>query len=258
MKNPSPITITIITAILAAASIPAVFAQRQPSAANEIYIDKNCRRNQQLPQLERFTIFSRNEFTTNGQNYLFYAARYLDGAALFCISQPNFNQPKVLNAEKVQRQFIDKVVRDPNNKTAFIIAVREGNGPGATAANYGLDLSNVDRPKLTPLSILQERGTLKDGDSILPNGSLYREHSFKGIAGQPITIQVASRGLNHYLTLIDPSGKKIAEKQGNFQTYRGSELNVKLPSNGIYKVVVRGLDRTSKGTYTLSVNSDRL
>ena len=253
----SPTIITIIAAILAAASIPAVLAQRQPSA-NEIYIDKDCRRNQQLPQLERFTIFSRNEFTTNGQNYLFYAGRYQDGAVLFCISQPNFNQPKLLNSEKIQRQFIDKILQDPNKKTAFIIAVREGNGPGATTTNYGLDLSNPDRPKLTPLSILQERGTLKDGDSILPNGSLYREHSFKGIVGQPITIQVASRGLNHYLTLIDPSGKKIAEKKGDFQTYGGSELNVKLPSNGTYKVVVQGGDRTSKGTYTLSVNSNRL
>ncbi|MEG4582573.1 hypothetical protein QUA71_23600 [Microcoleus sp. MON1_C5] len=150
MKNLSSITITIITAILAA-SIPAVFAQRQPSA-NEIYIDKDCRRNQQLPQLERFTIFSRNEFTTNGQNYLFYAARYQDGGVLFCTSKPNFNQPKPLTAKQIQSQFIDKIVRDPNNKTAFIIAVRNGNGPGATTTNYRLDLSNVDRPKVTSLS----------------------------------------------------------------------------------------------------------
>lgn len=150
MKNRSPIIITIITAILAAASIPAVFAQPQPSA-NEIYIDKNCRRNQQIPQIEKFTIFSTNEFTANGQKYLFYAGRYQDGAVLFCISKPNFNEPKVLNAEKIQRQFIDKIVRNPNNKTAFIIAVRNGNGPGATTTNYRLDLSNPDRPKVTSL-----------------------------------------------------------------------------------------------------------
>ena len=148
MKVRSPIT--IITAILAAASIPAVFAQPQPSA-NEIYIDKNSRRNQQLPQIEKFTIFSTNEFTANGQKYLFYAGRYQDGAVLFCVSKPNFNQQKVLNAEKIQRQFIDKIVRDPNNKTAFIIAVRNGNCPGATTTNYRLDLSNPDRPKVTSL-----------------------------------------------------------------------------------------------------------
>ncbi|WP_341733665.1 hypothetical protein [Microcoleus sp. EPA2] len=244
----SPTIITIITAILAAASIPAVFAQRQPSA-NEIYIDKDCRRNQQL-QFDKFTVFNQNEFTANGKKYSFYAGRYQDGAVLFCISEPNFNQPKVLNAEKIQRQFIDKIATDPNNKTAFIIAVREGNGPGATATNYGLDLSNPDRPKLTSLSLLQQRETLKEGES--------REHTFQGRAGQSITIELGSRGLDHNITLFDTNGKRIAGKTNNFQRPPESKLTVKLPSNGTYKIVVKGGDRTSKGTYTLSVNSNQL
>jgi hypothetical protein len=248
MKMRSSIIITIITAILAA-SIPAVFAQRQPSA-NEIYIDKDCRRNQQLQQLDKFTVFNQNEFAANGKKYSFYAGRYQDGAVLFCISQPNFNQPKVLNTEKIQRQFIDKVVRDTNNKTAFIIAVREGNGPGATTTNYGLDLSNPDRPKLTSLSILQQRETLKEGES--------REHTFQGRAGQSVTIEVSSRGLDHNITLFDSNGKKIAEKTNNFQRPPESKFTVKLPSSGTYKIVVKGGDRTSKGTYTLSVNSNQL
>ena len=248
MKMRSPIIITIITAILAAACIPAVFAQRQPSA-NEIYIDKDCRRNQQL-QFDKFTVFNQNEFTANGQKYWFYAGRYQDGAVLFCISQPNFNQPKVLNAEKIQRQFIDKIVRDPNNKTAFIIAVRGGNGLDTPVTNYGLDLSNPDRPKLTSLSLLQQRETLKAGES--------REYTFPGSAGQPIAIDLKSRAFDHNITLFDSSGKKIAEKTGNSQNRRESQITVKLPSNGTYKVVVKGGDRTSKGTYTLSVNSNQL
>ena len=242
-------TITLISASFITTITPAVFAQPQPPA-NEIYIDKNCRRNQQLPQFERYTIFSRNEFTTNGQNYLFYAARYQDGGVLVCISKPNFNQPKPLNEPKIQANFIDKIVRDTNNRTAFIIAVRNGNGPGATTTNYGLDLSNVDRPKLTSLSLLQQRETLKAGES--------REHTFQGRAGQSITIEVSSRGLDHNITLFDTNGKKIAEKTNNSQRPPESELTVKLPSNGTYKVVVKGGDRTSKGTYTLSVNSNQL
>jgi hypothetical protein len=248
MKMLSPIIITIITAILAAASIPAVIAQRQPSA-NEIYIDKDCRRNQQL-QFDKFTVFNQNELTANGQKYWFYAGRYQDGGVLFCISQPNFNQPKVLNAEKIQRQFIDKIVRDPNNKTAFIIAVRGGNGMDTPVTNYGLDLSNPDRPKLTSLSLLQQRETLKEGES--------REYTFPGSAGQPIVIDLKSRAFDHNITLFDSSGKKIAEKTGNSQNRRESQITVKLPSNGTYKVVVKGGDRTSKGTYTLSVNSNQL
>ena len=247
-RSPFTFTLTLISAIVTT-TVPAVFAQRQPSA-NEIYIDKNCQRNQQLPQLERFTIFSRNEFTTNGQNYWFYAARYQDGGVLLCRSQPNFNQPKPINEQKVQANFIDKIVRDPNNKTAFIIAVREGNGPEAPVTNYGLELSNVDRPKFTSLSILQQRGTLTDGES--------REHTFQGRAGQSITIDLKSRAFDHNITLFDTSGKNIAQTTGNSQNRRESQLTVKLPNNGTYKIVVKGGDRTSKGTYSLSVNSNQL
>lgn len=250
MKSRSPftLTLTIISAIVTT-TVPAVFAQRQPSA-NEIYIDKNCNRNQQLPQLERFTIFSRNEFTTNGQNYWFYAARYLDGAVLFCISKPNFNQPKPLTEKQIQSQFIDKILRDINNKTAFIIAVREGNGPEAPVTNYGLELSNVDRPKLTSLSLLQRRETLKEGEA--------REHAFPGSAGQSITIDLKSRAFDHNIALFDTRGQNIAEKTGNSQNRRESQLTVKLPSNGTYKIVVKGGDRTSKGSYSLSINSNQL
>ncbi|MEG4271188.1 MULTISPECIES: hypothetical protein [unclassified Microcoleus] len=247
-RSPFTFTLTLISAIVST-TVPAVFAQRQPSA-NEIYIDKNCQRNQQLPQFERFTIFSRNEFTTNRQNYWLYAARYLDGAVLFCTSQPNFNQPKPLTAKQIQSQFIDKIVRDPNNKTAFIIVVREGNGLDVPMTNYALELSNVDRPKLTSLSILQQRGTLKDGEP--------SEHTFQGRAGQSITINLKSRAFDHNITLFDTSGKTIAEKTGNSQNRRESQLTIKLPSNGSYKIVVKGGDLTSKGSYSLSINSNQL
>jgi hypothetical protein len=244
MKNPSPITITLISAILAA-SIQAGFAQPSPR-----YIDKNCRLNQELSETERFTLFNNSDFTANGQNYWFYAARYLDGSVLFCISKPNFNQPKPLTEKQIQSQFIDKIARDPKHKTAFIILVREGNGPEAPVTNYGLNLSNVDRPKLTSLSILKQRGTLKEGES--------RQHTFQGRAGQSITIDLKSRAFDHNITLFDTSGKKIAEKTGNSQNSRESQLTVKLPSNGTYKIVVKGGDRTSKGSYSLSINSNQL
>src|SRR4028119_2317079 len=244
MKNPSPITITIISAILAT-SIQASFAQPSPR-----YIDKNGRLNQELSETERFTLFNNSDFTANGQNYWFYAARYQDLAVLFCISKPNFNQPKPLTEKQIQSQFIDKIARDPNNKTAFIILVREGNGPEAPVTNYGLNLSNVDRPKLTSLSILKQRGTLKDGES--------HQHTFQGRAGQSIRIDLKSRAFDHNITLFDSSGKNIAEKTGNSQNRRESKLTVKLPSNGTYKIVVKGGDRTSKGSYSLSINSNQL
>ncbi|MCC3491517.1 MAG: PPC domain-containing protein [Microcoleus sp. PH2017_25_DOB_D_A] len=257
MKMRSPTITAIISAVLATASIPAVFAQRQPSTT-EINIDKNCRPNQQLPQLERYTIFFRNEFTTNGQKYWFYSARYQDGGVVLCISKPNFDQPKHLNQPKIQANFIDKIVRDTKNQTAFIVTVREGNGLDTPMTNYGLDFKNVDRPKLTSLSLLQQRGTLKDGDPSLPNGSFYREHSFQGSANQSITIDLKSRSFEHFITLIAPSDNKIVDIKAVRVNKRESQITVKLPSNGTYKIVVQGLDRTSKGSYTLSINSNQL
>ena len=251
-----PLTLTLISAAITAIA-PAVLAQPQPPA-NEIYIDKNCRPNQQLPQLEKYTIFSRNEFTTNGQKYLFYSARYQDGGVILCISKPNFNQPKTLNQPKIQANFIDKIVGDPNNKTAFIITVREGNGLDTPMTNYALDFKNVDRPKLTSLSLLQQRGTLKDGDPSLQGGSFYREHSFQGRANQSVTIDLKSRSFEHFVTIIAPSDNKIVDIKAVRPNNRESQITVKLPSNGTYKIVVQGLDRTSKGSYTLSINSNQL
>ena len=141
MKNPSPITITIISAILAA-SIQAGFPQFSPR-----YIDKNCRLNQELSERERFTLFNNSDFTANGQNYWFYAARYQDGTVLFCISKPNFSQPKPLTEKQIQSQFIEKIAQDPNNKTAFIILVREGNGPPGPRDKLRLKFEQCRSPK---------------------------------------------------------------------------------------------------------------
>jgi len=63
----------------------------------------------------------------------------------------------------------------------------------APVTNYGLKLSNVDRPKLTSLSILKQRGTLKDGQS--------PQHTFQERAGQSITIDLKSRAFDHNSTL---------------------------------------------------------
>jgi len=63
----------------------------------------------------------------------------------------------------------------------------------APVTNYGLNLSNVDHAKLTSLSILKQRRTLKDGQS--------QQHTFQEPAGQSITIDLKSRAFDHNSTL---------------------------------------------------------
>jgi hypothetical protein len=110
-----------------------------------------------------------------------------------CISKPNFNQPKPLTEKQIQSQFTDKIARDPNNKTAFIILVREGNGPPGPRDKLRLKFEQCRCPKLTSLSILKQRGTLKEGQS--------HQHTYQGSAGQSIMIDLKSRAFDHNSTL---------------------------------------------------------
>lgn len=123
----------------------------KPADADEVYIDNNCRRNQDLPQYDRFTIFYSSQIRSNSQVYLFYAGRYQDGAVIFCISRPNFKEAISLSASQIQNQFIDKIVKDPNRNATFIVTVAEGNNFPVPLTDYMLDLNNPNRPVLIRL-----------------------------------------------------------------------------------------------------------
>jgi hypothetical protein len=124
---------------------------QQRSWANEVYINKMCQRQQDLPQIERFTVFYQEEFSSQNKTHWLYAGRYQDGGVIFCISEPNFNQAIELNAEPLQFQFIENISQDSNNNSTFLITVREGNGRNAPLTDYRLDLVNPNQPVLTRL-----------------------------------------------------------------------------------------------------------
>jgi len=148
MKNKLFLPLILSFGIL---SIQIVLSGQQPSSANEVYINKMCQRQQDLPQIERFTVFYQEEFSSQNQTYLLYAGRYQDGGVIFCVSEPNFNQAIELNAEPLQFQFIENISQDSNNNSTFLITVREGNGRNAPLTNYRLDLVNPNQPVLTRL-----------------------------------------------------------------------------------------------------------
>ncbi|MEH2195454.1 MAG: hypothetical protein V7K98_22820 [Nostoc sp.] len=123
-----------------------------PGNAQEIYVDDNCKQNQQLSQSELFAVFHKSKFQTKGQTYWFYSGKYQDGSAIFCISQPGFKQPRPLSELKpIQFHFIEKITKDPRNKTAFLIVTREGNGSYVRMIEYRLTLSTPAKPTLTKL-----------------------------------------------------------------------------------------------------------
>jgi hypothetical protein len=202
------------------------------------------------------------DFRANDRNYLFFATRNTDGSVALYVSQPNFQQARPLNIFEINNRFTRKIIQSPRQSSSFVITFAVGNGWSSPLLAYGLDLSNPANPAVKSLSILQEKGVLKDGSPVLAsNGNLYRTHTFEGRAGQSVTVTLLSqRAFDHYAAVIAPNGKKIAESYGTqnkeHSKDRTSELNITLPVGGNYRVIVSGKDRSSQGAYTLSVNSN--
>ena len=122
------------------------------SWANEVYINKMCQRQQGLPQIERFTVFYQEEFSSiQNKTYWLYAGRYQDGAVILCVSEPNFNQARELSTESLQFQFIENISQNFNKNSTFLITVRESNGRNPKLTDYRLDLVNPNQPALTRL-----------------------------------------------------------------------------------------------------------
>ena len=202
------------------------------------------------------------DFRASGRDYLFFATRNTDGSVALYISQPNFQQARALSIFQINNRFIRKIIKSPSSNSSFVITIAEGNGWSSPLLAYDLNLSAPDNPAVRSLSILQEKGVLKDGDPVLAsNGNLYRTHTFEGRAGQSVTITLLSqRAFDHYAAIITPNGKKIAESYGTQNNEaskdRTSELSITLTMGGSYQVIVSGKDRSSRGAYTLSVNSN--
>jgi CHAT domain-containing protein len=100
--------------------------------------------------------------------------------------------------------------------------------------------------------LLQIDGALTDDDDALGDNSRFDAHVFEGQAGQIIRITLESDEFDTYLLLEDPSGERIAENDdGSDGT--NSEIIVKLPSDGTYRILANSYDSTGRGTYRLTM-----
>jgi hypothetical protein len=148
LRNYQTVTKTIITAL----TLSLTLGGSLPSHAQGIYIDNNCKQNQNLSESDRSTVFYKSKFVIKAQIYWFYSARYQDGAAIFCLSQPGLKQTRPLNELKpIQLNFIVSLEKDTGSKTAFIIVTREGNGSYVPMNEYRLNFAIPNKPVLTKL-----------------------------------------------------------------------------------------------------------
>lgn len=102
--------------------------------------------------------------------------------------------------------------------------------------------------------LLQEQGNLGPGSPVLQSdGSLYREYTFQGNAGQTVTISLESPDFDTYLIVLDANEQVIGENDDVSPSSTNSGLTVTLPDNGTYRVIANAYDRSGQGNYTLVI-----
>ena len=102
--------------------------------------------------------------------------------------------------------------------------------------------------------ILQEKGTLSDGDLVLPSDeSVYDEYTFEGSGGQVITVTLESPDFDTYLAVFSPTGELLGEHDDINKKNTNSQLTITLEITGKYRVIVNSYDKTGRGEYNLQV-----
>lgn len=129
------------------------------------------------------------------------------------------------------------------------------------AGNYQIRVTQVgagsvaSNPPSSPSNryILQQRGTLAQGDAVLNDGSFYDEYMFDGRAGQQVTVTLSSEDFDAYLLLVDPNGEAIAQNDDASPNSLDAQIQVTLPANGRYRVIANTYDGNGRGGYLLTV-----
>lgn len=106
---------------------------------------------------------------------------------------------------------------------------------------------------ITPLILWREEA-LQPGDPIAPeDGSLYREYVFQGKADQMVALNAHSNDFDTRLELYAPNGKKIAENDDLASDDTNSQVNVRLPQTGSYRIRVSTSHTGQNGEFVLAV-----
>ena len=99
-----------------------------------------------------------------------------------------------------------------------------------------------------------EEGTLEEGDRVIADdGSFYDFYPIEGKAGDSFTIYLKSEDFDAFVALVDSNGKTIGENDDISQEDSNSQIEITLPEDGVYNVIVNTYDEDGTGKYTLTV-----
>jgi len=100
-----------------------------------------------------------------------------------------------------------------------------------------------------------EQGALEEGDRIIADdGSLYDFYPLQGKEGESFTIYLESDDFDAFVALVDSNGQTIGENDDISQSDSNSQIEITLPADGVYNVIVNTYDEKGTGEYTLKVS----
>jgi hypothetical protein len=112
----------------------------------------------------------------------------------------------------------------------------------------------VRRPRGTIAVGATARDTLRRGDLLLPAESSYaQEWKLPGVAGETVTIDLASDAFDAYAFLFGPGFPAALPQDDDSGGKCNARLTVRLPQSGDYYIVVTSRDKFATGPFTLSV-----
>lgn len=103
-------------------------------------------------------------------------------------------------------------------------------------------------------------GRLDENSQTLSDGSYYNVHTFEGIVGQEITIDLIGRNFDAYLIFLGSSGNEIArnDNHGIIPGSTASRIITRLPETGTYQIIANSHRSGETGAYILSWQSSDL
>jgi S1-C subfamily serine protease len=137
----------------------------------------------------------------------------------------------------------------PGEQGAYEIQVSSLNGGSASPRNDVGSSAGSSGGRY----LLNETGRLDSSDPRLDDNSLFDAYEFSGRANQTITVRLNSNEFDTYLVVLDGNGNLVAENDDVAQNNTNSAVQVTLPANDTYVIVVNGYDANSAGAYSLTV-----
>ncbi len=131
--------------------------------------------------------------------------------------------------------------------TAFVTTYRAGDAGGYDLA---IQRSAAEAPPTG--DVVQERGSLAEGDQQLDSGEFVETYTFEGRPGQRVTIDLEALTFDGYLVFLTPAGESQHNDDAPGEAGH-SRIEAALGELGTYTVVVTSFKAGETGDYTLTV-----